>query len=91
MPRLAVRSILIGGDLKNVFAYREKLKPVGTGIAGGHGAGKAGVDASNVFNHPNLGQPGASVPAAGATSATFGVITSANSMRKMQFGVRLTF
>jgi hypothetical protein len=48
-------------------------------------------DASNAFNHVNLGQPGSSVPAAGSTSATFGVITSANSMRKMQFGVRLTF
>jgi hypothetical protein len=49
------------------------------------------ADASNVFNHVNLGQPGAAVPAAGTTSASFGVITSANSMRKMQFGVRLTF
>jgi hypothetical protein len=48
-------------------------------------------DASNAFNHVNLGQPGNSVPAAGATSATFGVITSAGSMRKLQFGARLTF
>lgn len=49
------------------------------------------AEATNAFNHVNLGQPGASVPAAGVTSASFGVITSANSMRKMQFGVRLTF
>jgi hypothetical protein len=49
------------------------------------------AEATNVFNHVNLGQPGASVPANGSTSATFGVITSANSMRKMQFGLRLTF
>jgi hypothetical protein len=48
-------------------------------------------EASNVFNHPNLGQPGNSVPAAGATSATFGVITSAAPMRRLQFGLRLTF
>jgi hypothetical protein len=48
-------------------------------------------DASNAFNHVNLGQPGASVPAAGSTSATYGVITSANPMRKLQFGLRLTF
>jgi hypothetical protein len=39
----------------------------------------------------NLGQPGNSVPAAGSTSATYGVITSAASMRKLQFGVRFTF
>jgi hypothetical protein len=48
-------------------------------------------DATNVFNHPNLGQPGNSVPAAGATSATFGVISSAGAMRRLQFGARLTF
>jgi hypothetical protein len=49
------------------------------------------ADASNAFNHVNLGLPGNSVPAAGSTSASFGVITSAASMRKMQFGLRLTF
>jgi hypothetical protein len=49
------------------------------------------AEATNAFNHVNLGQPGAAVPAAGTTSSSFGVITSANSMRKMQFGVRLTF
>ena len=49
------------------------------------------AEATNAFNHVNLGQPGASVPAAGSTSASFGVITSANSMRKMQFGLRLSF
>ncbi len=47
-------------------------------------------EATNVFNMVNLGQPGAAVPS-GATSTTFGVITSANAMRKMQFGLRLTF
>lgn len=47
-------------------------------------------EATNVFNMVNLGQPGAAVPS-GATSATFGVITSANPMRRMQFGARLTF
>ncbi|HEU5237209.1 MAG TPA: hypothetical protein VFU37_08720, partial [Pyrinomonadaceae bacterium] len=49
------------------------------------------AEATNAFNHVNLGQPGASVPANGSTSASFGVITSAGSMRKMQFGLRLTF
>ncbi|MEO8436280.1 MAG: carboxypeptidase regulatory-like domain-containing protein [Pyrinomonadaceae bacterium] len=47
-------------------------------------------EATNVFNMVNLGQPGAAVPS-GATSATFGVITSALPMRRMQFGARLTF
>jgi Carboxypeptidase regulatory-like domain len=48
------------------------------------------AEATNVFNMVSLGQPGAAVPS-GATSTTFGVITSALPMRKMQFGLRLTF
>jgi hypothetical protein len=49
------------------------------------------AEATNAFNHVNLGQPGAAVPANGSTSASFGVITSASAMRKIQFGARLTF
>jgi hypothetical protein len=49
------------------------------------------AEATNVFNMVSLGQPGAAVPAAGTTSATFGVIRTANAMRKVQFGLRLTF
>jgi hypothetical protein len=49
------------------------------------------AEATNAFNHVNLGLPGAAVPANGTTSASFGVITSASAMRKMQFGLRLTF
>ena len=48
------------------------------------------AEGTNAFNMVNLGQPGAAVPS-GATSTTFGVITSAASMRKIQFGLRLTF
>lgn len=48
------------------------------------------AEGTNIFNIVNLGQPNASVPS-GATSTTFGVISSANSMRKLQFGLRLTF
>ncbi|HYJ89189.1 MAG TPA: hypothetical protein VEW46_24200, partial [Pyrinomonadaceae bacterium] len=48
------------------------------------------AEGTNIFNIVNLGQPGATVPS-GATSATFGVITSAAPMRRMQFGLRLTF
>ena len=48
------------------------------------------AEGTNAFNMVSLGQPGASVPS-GATSTTFGVISTANSMRKLQFGLRLTF
>ncbi|MEP7340042.1 MAG: carboxypeptidase regulatory-like domain-containing protein [Acidobacteriota bacterium] len=48
------------------------------------------AEGNNVFNMVSLGQPGNSVPS-GATSTTFGVITSANAMRRLQFGLRLTF
>jgi hypothetical protein len=48
------------------------------------------AEGTNIFNMVNLGQPGNSVPS-GATSATFGVITSAQAMRKLQFGLRLSF
>ena len=48
------------------------------------------AEGTNAFNMVSLGQPNASVPS-GATSTTFGVITSAFPMRKLQFGLRLTF
>jgi hypothetical protein len=44
------------------------------------------AEGTNVFNAVNLAQPGAAV-----TSSTFGVIRTANPMRKLQFGLRLTF
>ena len=48
------------------------------------------AEGTNVFNMVNLGQPGNAVPS-GATSTTFGVIRTANAMRRMQLGVRLSF
>jgi hypothetical protein len=48
------------------------------------------AEGTNVFNMVSLGAPGAGVPS-GATSSTFGVVRSASSMRKLQFGLRLTF
>jgi Carboxypeptidase regulatory-like domain len=48
------------------------------------------AEGTNAFNIVNLGQPGNTVPS-GATSATFGVIDSASAMRRLQFGLRLTF
>jgi len=48
------------------------------------------AEGTNVFNMVSLGAPGASVPS-GATSTTFGVVRSAASMRKVQFGLRLVF
>ena len=48
------------------------------------------AEGTNVFNIVNYGQPGAAVPS-GATSTTIGVIRSANAMRRLQLGARLTF
>ncbi len=48
------------------------------------------VEATNAFNIVNYGQPGASVPS-GTSSSTFGVIRSAQAMRRLQVGVRWTF
>ena len=58
--------------------------------AAGQGQADLPRRGTNVFNIVNLGQPGNSVPS-GATSTTFGVIRTANAMRRMQLGVRLTF
>jgi hypothetical protein len=48
------------------------------------------LEGTNIFNIVNYGQPGAAVPS-GATSTTFGVIRTANAMRRLQVGLRLTF
>jgi len=48
------------------------------------------LEGTNIFNVVNFGQPGASVPS-GATSSTFGVIRTANAMRRLQLGLRLAF
>jgi len=47
------------------------------------------AEATNAFNIVSLGQPGSAVTS-GATG-TFGVIRTANPMRRMQLGVRVTF
>jgi hypothetical protein len=44
------------------------------------------AEASNLFNTASLLQPGV-----GVTSATFGSIRTANPMRKLQFGLRLSY
>ena len=48
------------------------------------------LEGTNIFNIVNYGQPGAAVPS-GATSSTFGVIRTANAMRRLQVGLRLSF
>ncbi len=48
------------------------------------------AEGTNAFNMVSLGAPGAAVPT-GTTSTVFGVIRSARPMRKLQFGLRLTF
>src|SRR5258707_3070732 len=74
-PGYHVVDLAISRDIRLGERYKVSLRAEGT----------------NVFNLVNLGQPGSAVPAAGSTSATFGVITSAASMRKLQFGARFTF
>lgn len=49
------------------------------------------AEGTNIFNHPNYDLPGNGAPLANTTSSTFGVITAAGPMRKLQFGFRLTF
>ncbi len=49
------------------------------------------AEGTNIFNMANYDQPNSSAPAPGTTSTTFGVISSAGAMRKLQFGARLTF
>ena len=49
------------------------------------------AEGTNIFNMVNYDLPNASVPANVATSTTFGRITSAGPMRRLQFGARLTF
>jgi hypothetical protein len=48
-------------------------------------------EAMNVFNMVNLNAPNATAPATPTTVSTFGQITSAQSMRQLQLGVRLIF
>lgn len=49
------------------------------------------AESTNVFNWVNYDQPNASTPANVATSVTFGRITGAGAMRRLQFGARFTF
>jgi hypothetical protein len=49
------------------------------------------AEGTNIFNNVNLDQPNASTPANPATSLTFGRISGAGAMRRLQFGFRLTF
>ncbi len=49
------------------------------------------AEGTNIFNMVNYDQPNASTPANVATSTTFGRITGAGAMRRLQFGARFTF
>ncbi len=74
-PSYSVVDLAVSRDFRFGERFRLRLRAEGT----------------NVLNNPNYDQPGAAVPAAGSTSTTFGVITSAGPMRKLQFGFRFTF
>jgi Carboxypeptidase regulatory-like domain len=82
----AARNLLIGPGYKAVdlalsrdFSFGERYKL------------RIRAEGTNVLNNVNLDPPNSSTPTNPATSTTFGRITSAGSMRKLQFGVRLTF
>ena len=45
----------------------------------------------NVFNHANLNNPNATVPATSTAPGNFGQVTSAQTQRILQLGLRLTF
>jgi hypothetical protein len=47
------------------------------------------AEAFNVFNHPNLGNPGGCVDCSGG--ATIGSLANNATMRRMQFGLRFDF
>ncbi|HEV7700357.1 MAG TPA: carboxypeptidase regulatory-like domain-containing protein [Pyrinomonadaceae bacterium] len=49
------------------------------------------AEGTNIFNNVNLDQPNSTAPANPASPGNFGRITSAGSMRKLNFGARLTF
>ncbi|HEY8559244.1 MAG TPA: carboxypeptidase regulatory-like domain-containing protein [Pyrinomonadaceae bacterium] len=48
-------------------------------------------EGTNIFNNVNYDLPNASAPANIASPGNFGRITSAGPMRRLQFGIRLTF
>ena len=82
----AARNLLTGPGFQSVdlglsrdFRFGERVKV------------RFRAEGTNIFNNVNYDLPNASVPAAGTTSTTFGVISSAGAMRKLQFGARLTF
>ncbi|MEQ1606296.1 MAG: carboxypeptidase regulatory-like domain-containing protein [Pyrinomonadaceae bacterium] len=82
----AARNLLTGPGFQSVdlglsrdFRFGERIKV------------RFRAEGTNIFNNVNYDQPNASVPAAGTTSTTFGVISGAGAMRKLQFGARLTF
>ncbi|PYX93116.1 MAG: TonB-dependent receptor, partial [Acidobacteria bacterium] len=49
------------------------------------------AEALNVFNHANLNNPNATVPASIAAPGNYGQITGAQTTRVLQLGLRLTF
>ncbi len=49
------------------------------------------AEGTNILNDVNYDLPNAAAPAPGTTSTTFGVISGAGPMRKLQFGFRFSF
>ena len=77
----APRNVLRGPKSVNTDLSMAKDVPVG-----GNVRMQVRVDLFNAFNNVNYGNPGSTFAA-----ATFGRISSAGDMRRMQFGLKLTF
>jgi hypothetical protein len=74
-PGFTVVDMALSRDFRFAERYRLRLR----------------VEGTNVFNIVNYDQPNSSVPANVLTSTTFGRISSAKDMRRIQFGARFTF
>ena len=74
-PGFSVVDMAVSRDFRFAERYRLRLR----------------VEGTNVFNMVNYEQPNSSVPANVLTSSTFGRISSARDMRRLQFGARFTF
>lgn len=84
------RNILFGPNFFNMNSSLDKNFKVGW--LGEAGSFQLRAEAFDVLNHPNFGQPNASiVPGVVGVSTTTSTITSARTQRNLQLGARLVF
>lgn len=82
----AARNSIIGPSWFDSDLSVVKIVPVGEDLKVQFRA-----EAYNVFNHPNLGNPGGCVDCSGTGGAQIGSLANNATMRKMQFGLRFDF